>query len=737
MLDSTRKITPKDFNIQISALRTLISSFELSDQLQINLAVQIYSDDKHCNITNQHDVTWSFYAKKKDAIESKLESLHYKVSDIEYDLECAENIVKGIGKHILVGSDAVHYFILAKYESVQKYVSNNKNETITSKDLFVILAYNPLFQRIDSIIKQPNTMYLALKGFIENCSSIKPEESHSISASDSAMNFRSSQSIPSLKSSAVSQETTTTPTQGTTLVSRNSTVSPSYEVNIKTNRINKETVSLYPFFNVTSTDEILLTTPKNMLSLNPTNPTNFSSDNTVILLQNFSQVNETTLPSRVSPSSRTQEILNSNKTGYINSAVDQQSSTVAPLQVMSNDLKSSIVSIDKNMVYSKSDSKFVLTYERATALKSPNNYITPSDAAVHITKTTSLSDANSSTTISKIAFYSQGYSSVISLYTGPTSSRSFKSSTASLPDVVSDITMSTSSKTLRSSSLTVNKIPFSSQNVSGIISSVAVPTSGKLSVNPSFFASKSAVPVHESTPVSSSVVVASDANITVEKTSTLYSTEIYTKTFSTKSYVNETPSLYLSSSNNVGYSTVFSKLISSSVNLNMTPTEKEVPRVSGTTLMYSQSSMGIDLYASSLNTLPKVIDSAKISPSLVVLNKAGTSSIYVAGENAGIESVYSAGERFSKSLSTGLSKVIDSAKILPSLVVLHKASTSSLYIAGKNADIGSVYSAGEPFSKSLSTGLSFHTTLAPRANISVSSSSPPKVIAPSSSSQGT
>lgn len=266
MLDSTQNVTSTDFKIQITALRTLISSFESSDQLQINLAVQIYYDDQHCNITNQHDVASSFYAKKKDDIESKLESLHYKDSYIEYDLECAENILKGIGKHTVVGSDAVHYFILAKYESVQEYISNNKNETITSKDyqshLFVIFAYNSLFQRIDSIIKQPSTVHLTLEGFIENCSTITPEESHSMSSSESVMVFPSSQSIPSLKSSTVTQETTTTPTQGTTLVSRNSTISPSYEASIKTNKINKETVSLYSYFNVTITDEILLTTPK-------------------------------------------------------------------------------------------------------------------------------------------------------------------------------------------------------------------------------------------------------------------------------------------------------------------------------------------------------------------------------------------------------------------------------------------------------------------------------------------
>ena len=791
MLDSTQNVTSTDFKIQITALRTLISSFESSDQLQINLAVQIYYDDKHCNITNQHDVASSFYAKKKDDIESKLESLHYKDSYIEYDLECAENILKGIGKHTVVGSDAVHYFILAKYESVQEYISNNKNETITSKGyqghLFVIFAYNSLFQRIDSIIKQPSTVYLTLEGFIENCSTITPEESHSMSSSESAMVFPSSQSIPSLKSSTVTQETTTTPTQRTTLVSRNSTISPSYEVSIKTNKINKETVSLYSYFNVTITDEILLTTPKNILSLNPTNSANFSSNNTVTLLQNCSQVNETTSSSFVSPSSKTQEILNSNNAGYINSVVDQQSSTVTPLQVMSKDLKSSSVSIDKNVVYSESDSKIVLKNGRATVLKSSNNYFSPSDTAAHITKTTSLSDASSITSISKIAFYSQEHSSVISLYTGPTSSRSLNSSTASLPVVVSDITVNTSSKAVISSSLTVNKIPFSSQNVSGIISSVAVPTSGKLSINSSYFASKLAVIVHESTPVSSLVVIASDANITVEKTLTSYSTEIYTKTFSSKSYVNETPGLYLSRSNSVGYSAVFSKLISSSVNLRTTPTEKEVSRLSGITLMSSQSSMGIDLYASSLNTLPEVVDSAKILPSLVVLDKAGTSSIYIAGKNADVGSVYSAGEqfskslstglskvidsakilpslvllhksstssiyiagkngdvgsvysageRFSKSLSTGLSKVIDSAKILPSLVLLHKSSTSSIYIAGKNGDVGSVYSAGERFSKSLSTGLSFHTTVVSRADTSVSYSSPLTVIAPSSSSQG-
>ena len=341
MLDSTQNVTSTDFKIQITALRTLISSFESSDQLQINLAVQIYYDDKHCNITNQHDVASSFYAKKKDDIESKLESLHYKDSYIEYDLECAENILKGIGKHTVVGSDAVHYFILAKYESVQEYISNNKNETITSKGyqghLFVIFAYNSLFQRIDSIIKQRSTVYLTLEGFIENCSTITPEESHSMSSSESAMVFPSSQSIPSLKSSTVTQETTTTPTQRTTLVSRNSTISPSYEVSIKTNKINKETVSLYSYFNVTITDEILLTTPKNILSLNPTNSANFSSNNTVTLLQNYSQVNETTSSSFVSPSSKTQEILNSNNAGYINSVVDQQSSTVTPLQVMSKD----------------------------------------------------------------------------------------------------------------------------------------------------------------------------------------------------------------------------------------------------------------------------------------------------------------------------------------------------------------------------------------------------------------
>ena len=730
MLDSTRNVTPSDFNIQISLLRTVISS---SDQLQINLAVQIYYDDKHCNITNQHEVTSSFYSKKKDDIESKLESLHYKNSDIEYDLECAENIVKGIGKHTLIGSDTVNYFIFAKYESVQEYLNNNENETITFKDhqgqLFVIFAYNSLFLRTGFIIKQPSTMYPALKGFIENCSSIKPEESQSTSSSVSALNFGSSQSMPNLKSSTVAQEAATTSTQRTTLVFRNSTISPSYEVNIKTNKISEETVSLYSYFNTTNTDAILLTTPKNTLT-NSTNSTNILSDNAVILLQNFSQVNETTLPSPVSPTNKTQEMLYSNSTGYMNSVVDQQSTTMIPLQEMSQDLTLSSVSFDKNEVYNESVSKVVSTYERKTDLKSSNNSISPSDAAVHITKTTLLSHASSSAPISKIVFYSQEYSSVISLYTGPTSSRSLNSSTALLSDVVSDITVSTSSKIL------VSKIPFSSQSVSGIISSAAVPVSDKLSISPSFFPSKLAVTVHENTPVSSSVVVTSDANIMVEKMSTLYATEIYTKTFSSKIYVNETPGLYVSSSNKVGYSLVFSELISPRVSLNMTPTEKEVPHVPGITLMSSQSSMGIDLYPSSLNTLPKVIESANILPSLVVLDKASTSSIYVTEENADIGSVYLAGERFSKSLSTGLSKVIDSAKILPSLVVLDKASTYSIYVTEENAATGSAYSAVQQIYKSLSTGLSFHTTIAPRANTSVLSISPFKVVTPRSSSQG-